>query len=142
MARVTAAEYAEKWGRRLKGATTDIARGIERVTVAPGQQAARAQETMRAKLNAAIDDGTWARQVAGVPLDEWKRAATQKGVQRLAAGVDAAQPNQAAMAERLLAAVDATRTEVNQTPRGDIEANINRMTTFARGMHKRKLRRG
>jgi len=69
MARVTAEEYAEKWGRRLKASTEDVRRGIDRVDHAPGLQAARAQELMETRLMEAINSGMWAKQVAGVSLD-------------------------------------------------------------------------
>lgn len=141
MAKVTAQQYADKWGRRLKGATQDIRDGIDRVTEAPGKRAAAASDRMRTNLLASIDDGTWASQVAKVSVEDWKSAAKEKGIGRIAQGVDSALPSQALMAEKLLAAVDATVAEVNRTPRGGLEENIQRMTTFARGMAKRKLRR-
>ena len=140
MARVSPTEYAEKWARRLKGSSEDIRRGISRVTEAPGVAAAKQKELMKTNINRALDDGTWERNVAAVPLEEWKKKATDKGIARIGVGVDSAQTSQVQMAEKLLAAVDATVAEVNQTPRGDLEANITRMTTFARGMAKRKLK--
>lgn len=141
MARLTPAEYAEKWARRLKGSTEDIRRGIDRVAEAPGEAAARAQDVMLQKVTASINDGTWAAQVRGVSKEEWQKAAKEKGIGRIAQGVDSAAPRQGAMAERLLAAVDASVAEANRTKRGSIEDNITRMTTFVRGMHARKLRR-
>lgn len=134
MARVTAAEFAEKWNRRLKAAAPDIQRGIERVQEAPGVAAARNQAAMINNLQARVNDGTWARRVAGVSLQDWQQAAKTKGVQRIAAGVDAAQGKVSAMAGALLQAVDAAVAETNRTPRGDLEANINRATTFMRSM--------
>lgn len=141
MAKLSPQEYADKWARRLSGATEDIRRGIERVTEAPGMAAARAKELMKQKLIQALDDGTWEAQVKSVTLEEWKKQAAGKGVERIASGVNAAKDKQVPMAEKLLAAVDATVAEVNKTPRGDLESNITRMTTFARGMAKRKIRR-
>jgi hypothetical protein len=141
VARVSAQEYADKWGRRLKQASEDVRKGIERVKEAPGKAAAAAKDLMLSKVTAAVNDGTWARQVAGVTLEDWKKSATEKGVARIAQGVDSALPKQPMMAEKLLAAVDASVAEANATPRGDLEANITRMTTFVRGMSKRKLRR-
>jgi hypothetical protein len=140
MARVNAQEYAEKWSRRLKSSTEDIRRGIGKVSEAPGIAAARQQNLMKSNLNKSIDDGTWAAQVSSVPLQEWKDAAGKKGVDRIAAGVDAAAPKQAAMATSLLANVDASVAEANAIPRGTLEDNINRMTTFVRGMAKRRIR--
>ncbi len=141
MAKVTPEEYAEKWGRRLKQSTDDIRRGVERVSVAPGVKAAEQQELMLQKLIESVNDGTWAKQVKAVSLEDWKESFVKKGLGRIAAGVDAATPKQAEMAGRLLAAVDATVVEVNKTPRGTLEDNIQRMTTFARGMHARKLKK-
>ena len=141
MARVTAAEYGEKWGRRLKQSTEDIRKGISRVTEAPGEAAARQAALMKANINRSLDDGTWAAQTRAVTLGEWKDAAGKKSVDRIAAGVDGAMPKQAQMAEKLLAAVDASVAEANRTPRGSLEDNITRMTTFVRGMASRSLRR-
>lgn len=140
MARVSAEEYVEKHNRRLKGATEDIRRGIDRVTEAPGKAAAAQQSLMLQKLTEAITSGLWAKQVGKVTLEEWMASAIGKGIGRIAAGIDAAAPKQREMAVKLLAAVDATLLEVNQTPRGTLEDNITRMTTFVRGMAKRKIR--
>lgn len=140
MAKISAQEYAEKWGRRLKGSTEDIRRGIDRVKVAPGKAAAAQKDLMKAKLIAALDDGTWERMVSGVSLEEWQSAAKDKGLNRIAAGVDGAATKQVVMAEKLLKAVDESVAQVNRTPRGTLEDNINRMTTYAREMHKRKIK--
>lgn len=141
MARTNAQEYAEKWGRRLKGATEDIRTGVQKVTQAPGIKAARAQDKMQANLNAAISDGTWAAQVSSVTVDEWKDSTIKKGLQRIAQGVDSASPSQVAMAEKLLAAVDAAVAKVGSLPSNTLEDNINRAATFMREMSARKLRR-
>lgn len=140
MAKLSAEEYAEKWGRRLKGSTEDIRKGIERTTEAPGIRAAKAKDLMKAKLIASIEDGTWERNVSKVTLQAWQDAAINKGVGRIGAGVDGAMDNQVVMAGKLLQAVDESVAAVNKTPRGDLEANINRMTTFAREMNKRKIK--
>jgi len=141
MARVTAAEYAAKWGTRLKAAGEDIRRGIGKVAVAPTELAARQSALMLQKVTESVNNGTWAGQLRKVSLQDWQTAALNKGVQRISAGVDAAQVGQTAMAEQLLAAVDASVAEVNKTPRGDLETNIGRAATFSRQMAQRKLRR-
>lgn len=140
MARVTAAEYAEKHARRLKASTEDIRKGISRVSVAPGVQAAKSAQLMLQKIMEAVNSGMWAAQVSSVSLEDWKRAATEKGIGRIAAGIDAAQPRQIQMAEKLLAAVDASAAKVNSMPKGTLEDSIARMTTFAREMSSRKVR--
>lgn len=140
MAKVTPEEYAEKWSRRLKGSTEDIRRGIDRVTVAPGISAAKAADRMLAAVTEAVSSGRWADAVAKVPLDEWKDSFEKKGLGRIAAGVDAATPKQAAMAAKLLAAVDAAAAKANALPKGTIEDSINRMATYVREMNKAKIK--
>jgi hypothetical protein len=141
MARVTAAEYADKWSRRLKQATPDIQAGIKRVQVAPGVAAAQQQAAMLQNLTAAVSSGVWARRVASVSVQDWQNAALNKGVARITAGVDAATPKVAANAQALLAAVDGAVQATNMHPRGDIESNINRAVTFMREMAKRAPKR-
>ncbi len=141
MAKVTAEEYAEKWGRRLKGSTEDIRRGVDKVTIAPGVQAAKQAQKMLAKLTDAVNSGMWANQVSAVSLDDWKLAFNLKGINRIAAGVDAAAPAQVAMATKLLKAVDESAAIANALPKVTLEDSINRMTTFVREMNKRKLRK-
>ena len=140
MARVTAAEAAEKWGRRLKGATQDIERGVRRVSEAPGMAAAKQADLMKTNINKAIDSGRWAKNVASVTLEDWQDKIINKGIGRITAGVDQAAAKQEVMYEKLLRNVDESVAIVNRTPRGDINQNIQRMVTFATEMNKRKLK--
>ena len=139
MARVNAQEYADKWGRRLKASTQDIQRGVDKVTEAPGAKAAASQQLMLQKITEAIQSGKWARRVSSVSLEDWKRLMKDKGIGRISAGVDAAMPKQVQTAERLLAAVDSAVNKTNQIPRGSLEDNINRMTTFVRAMAEAEI---
>lgn len=141
MAKVTPQEYAEKWSRRLKGSTEDIRRGIDKVTEAPGVRAAKAKDRMLAKLVEAINDGTWESQVSKVSLEDWKAKAKDKGIARIAQGVDAASSEQVSMAEKLLPIVDAAAAKAKAMPKVSLEDSINRMTTFVREMAKNKLRK-
>lgn len=138
--KVNADEFVEKHARRLKGATEDIRRGIQRVSVAPGELAAKKQEKMKAKLIAKIDDGTWAERVAGVSLEDWKRKAETKGIARIATGIDEAAAKVRNFAEQLLPAVEAAKSKVDSMPDMTLEDSINRMATFTREMSKFKKR--
>lgn len=138
MAKLTPEQYAEKQARNLKNSLPDIRAGIERVSTAPGVSAAAAQSRMKDNLNRAIDDGRWAAKVKGVTLEDWKSAALNKGVDRIAAGIDQAHGKQVAMAGRLLAAVDSAAAKSNAMPKGTIQDSIARMTTFVEDMHKFK----
>lgn len=138
MAKLTPEEYASKQARNLKNSLPDVRAGIERVTQAPGAAAAAQQQAMKDNLNRAIDDGRWAAKVRGVTLEEWKNAALNKGVDRIAAGIDQAHDKQVAMAGRLLAAVDASANQVRTMKKGTIQDSIARMTKFVEDMHKFK----
>jgi len=140
MSKVTATEYAEKWSRNMKGSTTDIRRGVENVTEAPGAKAARKSDKMLAGVQRAIADGTWQRAVAAVSLEDWKRATLDKGLGRIAAGVDNAQQSQVQMAEKLLAAVDSVKATVDQMPDDTLEDRIAKSAAFQRGMAEKQIR--
>jgi len=137
MAKLTASEYAEKWGRRLKNSTQDVRDGIQRVTVAPGIKAAESQDRMLNAITESITSGKWARNTAAVSLQEWQKAALDKGVNRIAAGVDNAMQKQVAMADKLLADVDAVVAEVDRMPNSTLDDRLARMVAYARGMNAR-----
>lgn len=134
MAKVTPAEYAEKWKRRLSGSTEDIRRGVNKVTQAPGQSAAAAQDRMLAGVNDAVTSGRWARKTAAVTLEQWKGAALEKGLGRIASGATAAESKMARTAQTLLPAVDAAAAAARSMPKGTIEDSIARAGEFMRRM--------
>ena len=136
MAKLTPAEFQEKHARRLKAASSDIRTGIERVSVAPTALAAKKVDKMRANLIAKIDDGTVARRLNAVTLDDWKKKALDVGIGRIAAGIDASAGKVTSFAEKLLPAIDAAQSKVKAMPDLTLEDNINRMTTMVREMSK------
>lgn len=141
MARVTPQQFAEKWGRRLKASSEDIRRGIEQVSVAPGELAAQNQDALLLNFQESVNSGLWAARVRGISLADWKKAALDKGIPRIAQGVDAALPKMAAIAGPLLQAVDDSVAAIANLPKVTLEDNITRMTTFVREMHRRAPRR-
>lgn len=138
MAKLTPEQAQEKHARRLKGSIEDMREGIGRVTEAPGAAAAKKSGKMLANLTAKVNDGTWARRVAAVPLDEWKSKMIEKGLPRVAGGIDAAAGKTTAFFAQLLPAVDAAQAKVKAMPDLTIEDSINRMSTFIREMAKFK----
>lgn len=138
MAKVNAQEFVDKWGRRTKAATQDYVNGINRVTEAPGQAAAKSVDRMRQGINDALDSGRWAAKVSGVSLQEWQQKAAEKGAQRIASGVDGATATMQQKAERLLQDIDASVAVVKRMPKTTLEDRINRMVTYTREMSKRK----
>jgi len=136
MPKVTPDEFQEKHARRLKGAVEDIRRGVEKVTEAPGAKAAAKQAKMKLRINEAIDTGKWAERTRKVPVDEWKRKTTEKGLGRIASGIDGSADKVKDFASQLLPYQDSVVNRVKALPDMTLEDRINRMTTFVRDMAK------
>ena len=136
MSKLTPEEVTTKQANRLKGSTEDIRRGIERVNVSPTSQAAGKIQKMRANLLAKIDDGTVEKRLRAVSLEDWKKRAASTGVNRISEGIDNAKDKQIAFYSKLLPAQDALKNTISGMPDMTLEDNINRMTTFIRGMSK------
>lgn len=134
MAKVTPQEFADKWARRTRAATQDYITGVQRVTQAPGAQAAAAKALWASRIAESLDK--WAREVGSVSLSDWQQAAVQLGAQRIGQGVDAATPDMAAIATQLLGAVDAAANKVKGMPKTTLEDRIARSAAFQREMAK------
>lgn len=141
MARLTAAQWLDKWSRRLNAAGPDISAGVDRVTVAPGTQAAAAAQTMLANLTQSVTSGAWGARVGAVSLQSWKDATKTKGVTRIASGVQQAVATKGNAIQTFLSAVDAAVADANTTPRGSLENNIARSVAFQRSMAARAPKR-
>lgn len=140
MARLTAAEFTDKWQKRTKAATPEYSAGVARVTEAPGIAAGRAQQAMLDNTTAAITNGKWKRNVEKVGLQDWKDKATKVGAARITAGVDAAVPGMQDTATKLLATVDAAVQSVSNIPRGNLENNIQRAVGVMRYMAEHPIK--
>ena len=134
--KITPAEFQEKHARNLKASLTDMRSGVEKVTDAPGAKAAAKQDKMLANLTAKISDGTWARRLKGVTLEEWREKMISKGLPRVSGGIDAAAAKVTDFASQLLPAVDAASRKTQAMPDLTLEDSIARMTSFVRDMSK------
>lgn len=134
MARLTATEFQDKHSRRLKAAVEDVRRGIDRVTESPTEKAAAKQDKMLTNLTAAVSSGKWAAGLKRVTLDEWKKKARDVGVNRIAAGIDAAKDKVIDFANQILPYIDRAQSEISNMPDVTLDDNINRMNTFVRRM--------
>lgn len=138
MAKLTAQEFQEKHNRRMKGAIEDMRLGITRVSASPTAAAAAKQEKMLARLTAKVQDGTWANRLKAVTLESWKADTLEKGLPRVAGGIDRAADKVTAFAGKLLPFEDSLAASVAKLPDVTLEDSINRMTTWVRGMSKFK----
>lgn len=135
MARVSPAEFADKWKRRISAATQDVRTGVERVTVAPTEKAAAKKDKMLSRLTDAMTNGKWEAGLRRVSLQDWKDAMLNKGLGRIAQGAEAATNKVEAFAGELLPHIDAGRRQLEGMPDITIEDSINRVGTFIRHMH-------
>ncbi len=138
MAKLTPQEFQEKHARRLKASVEDVRRGIDRVTESPTAKAAAKQDKMLTNLTAAINSGKWAAGLKRVSLDDWKKKTRDVGVNRIAAGIDAAADKVVAFAEDLLPHIDRGKEKIKGMSDVTLDDNINRMTTFIRHMSELK----
>jgi len=134
MAKLSATEFQDKHARRLKAAVEDMRKGIDRVTESPTEKAANRQDKMLTNLTVAVQSGKWAAGLKRVSLEEWKRKARDIGVNRVAAGIDAAKEKVVAFAEELLPYIYRQKAQLATMPDVTLDDNINRMNTFIRGM--------
>ena len=134
MAQRNPQDVAARWAANLSGATSKIQSGIEAVQVAPGQAAARQKGAYVQGVTA--NQEKWASNVAAVSVGDWKKAAIEKGLPRIASGAQAAQGKFGTFMTRLLPYID---SGVQSLPaRGNLDANIARSTQWIRYMSQFK----
>jgi len=126
---MSGSEAQAKHARRLKASTEDIKAGVNATTEAPSAGAIAKQDKMRENLIASIDDGTWAARLGKVTLAQWKADMINKGVGRIAKGIDEAAPKTTAFFSALLPVAYAISDEVKGMPDMTLEDSIARATT-------------
>lgn len=141
MAKVTPEEFAEEWANGLKNKTAKIRRGIERVRDAPGVKAAAKQDKLVQNFNAAVQSGKWRDNVSAVPVEEWRQKTLNKGLQRIAAGVDEAKPRMQQVGAQLLDHIDRGLGKLERMDDTTPEAREQRMIEFSRHMRTLRIKR-
>lgn len=136
MARLTPQEAADKWAQRTAAATADVARGIDRVTTAPGQKAAQASGKWLAKVSQA--EQKFADRSRSVPLQDWQ-AAAKLGTQRIAAGVQAKKGKMEAFQSEFSQHLDRGKAAIDSMDTSTLEGAIAKATAQMR--HNATFRR-
>lgn len=134
--KLTPTQFREKHARNLKASVPDIRLGVQRVTESPTEKAAAQQDKMLARLTEAVSSGKWAAGLRRVTLEEWKDKTLNKGIGRIAAGVDAAAPKIEAFAADLIAFENTLMARIDTMPDLTLEDSIQRATEWIRGMAK------
>ena len=125
---------AAKWARNLKAATGEIRLGVEGVTESPMLKAAAAVDKYAEGVRRAVESGKYVARLRATPLSLWKTNTLDKGIGRIAAGVDAADSKVEAFFGELLPFQDGLKNTVDAMPDVTLEDSIQRMTTWTRGM--------
>jgi len=130
----SATDVANKWSRNLGQATESIRSGVQQVTVAPTQLAARQQDAYLQGIQNAVASGKWQAGLNRVTLQDWQANMVNIGIPRIQQGAVAAKPKMEAFMSQLLPYVQNQQRQLQSIPRGNLEQNLQRMTTFVRGM--------
>jgi hypothetical protein len=136
MAKISPAEFAEKWQRRLTAATEDIRRGVERVNEAPTAKAAAKKDKMLARLMEAVQSGKWENGLKKIPLEEWKEKMIDIGINRIPQGASANVGKVQDFANQILPYIDAGLQQIQKMPDITLEDSVNRMVAWIRHMAK------
>lgn len=133
---LTADKISDKWGRRMKGAVTDIQAGIDGVTDSPTEKAADKQEKMLTNLTESVNNGKWAAGLRKVSLSDWKTKTKEKVGTRLAQGVDQAMPKRKAFDSYLVSTLNTVLPDINAMPDMTIDDSVNRVRALMTHMHE------
>lgn len=129
MAKLNAQRITTKWQQKVQGASTDYAQGIRDTDVNPMQAAVAKKDTLKARWNHSIDNGTWEKNLASVPKSVWTENAAGVGAQHYADGAVKGKPKLdrywAAAAPRLAEIRSEVRAMPNATE-ADRRARMNR----------------
>lgn len=139
MPKISARDGAEKWSRRTKAATQDVAAGVDRVTVNPADLAIASIDKMRARLLEALDSGKVEAGLKRVTLESWKKAMKEIGVGRIASGVDGkGNAKMQAFAEEFYPFLEGIQRELEGMPDTTFEDSVNKMVHQVRRAHEFK----
>lgn len=124
MANLDPTKATAKWVTNLSNATQAITAGVNDVTVAPGQLAARQVNTWLARIQASAQK--WAKNVGAVSLQEWQQAMINVGIPRIAQGAQANQGKYLAFAQSFYPYLSQGQAKVKQMPKVTLQDGINR----------------
>lgn len=139
MAMPSPAQVAQNWSSGMGASTEKMKQGITAVTESPTAKAARRIDAQVAGVQRAAASGKTQAALERVSLEDWKRAALEKGVGRVAGGAMAAKQKFQDFMSQFLPHVEQGKRLLESTPRGDLETNINRAAIMMR--HNATFRR-
>lgn len=136
MAKLTPAEFSEKWARRLSQSEPDITRGVNRVTESPPQKAAQNMKKMYERWLEAFNSGKIEAGLNRVDLGTWKKDMLEKGIPNLRRGIERGTPKVQQFATELLSYQDSLLAQLENMPDLTFEDSKSRVLAWMDGMHK------
>lgn len=118
--------FAKRWADAARNNVSRYVEGVQSVTESPTAKAADAVDRYQSGVQRAVTDGTFVDGCRSVSLEDWKRAAAEKGKANMATGVTAAEPKMARIAGPLLAHAAMVSDAVAGMARGTLEDSIAR----------------
>lgn len=120
----------QRWVTNLSNSTQAMTAGVNRVTVSPGQSAARAADKWLAKVSQAKEK--YARRVGAVTLADWQNSMTSYGIGRVAQGAQAKQGKMQSFMTDFLPYLSAGVSKIDSMPKVTLEDGINRAVAMIR----------
>lgn len=135
--KTTASDAVTRWKAGVAGAGTRYTAGVQKATNwAENATTADAIQARNAGLQAAMANGTIEDGIRRVGTTGWKNATVAKaGNWQTGVNTPQAQQNAQAGFNRLYGYLGAADNAIASMPRGTVEQNIARFSTWARAMH-------
>lgn len=128
--RSDAATATQRWVQNLSNSTTAMTNGVNRVTISPGQSAARAADKWLAKVTQSKDK--FARRVGSVSLADWQNSMTSYGIARVAQGAQSKQGKMQSFMQEFLPYLNSGVTQIDAMPKNTLEDGISRAVAMIR----------
>lgn len=132
-------EIADKQIRNVSSSTEAYRRGVQRVSVAPGQLAAAKRDKYTQGVMDNVDK--WAANVASVSLSSWAQVTADKGATRLAGGIQASRPKLEAFWTDFLPFLSSVQGQISNMPSDTFDQRLARMNANATALHQFRRRR-
>lgn len=118
---------AQKWARNYGAAGESVRAGVEAVTESPTAKAAAAQDRYLSGVQRAVQDGTYARNLRAVTLEEWKQSMIQKGLPRMAQGAQMGTQRMQQFMSRWLPHMDSLKGRIAGMAKGTLADSLERV---------------
>lgn len=120
-------EVAAKWKQRTSAASPDYVKGVRGVTENPAAAAAAKSDKWLMSIQEAAANDRFRKGLQRVTLQDWQKAAAEKGGQRIAAGVQGAETRVSTFLQGFLPAQAAITNQTKAMPSNTLQDRIARM---------------